>query len=261
MLTALDVERAAHFAGLEPHGIVVKRLDGTGVPIALGAGQNFYPASMIKTPLALAAFGDVADGRLALDERFACTRANMTLNDKPSPLHPGYRASLSELIDLMITRSDNVATNMLFDVVGRERATRAVQLRYGLRNTAFYRKLSGSDPMIVDPGWDGTHRNAHPAGDAARVFELIAFDAVPYSDTLRGALGRQEWNDKLSRGLRAGDIFYHKTGDTGEVTHDGGLLVTADGASYVVVVYTGLESNDGNNARFAPFMRAIRTLM
>jgi len=158
----------------------------------------------------------------------------------------------------MLTRSDNVATNMLFDVVGRERATAIVQQRYGLRLTAFYRKLSGSLPLINDPQWDHVHRNSHPASDAARLFELLARDSVPFAYMLRSVLSRQQWNEKLPAGMLPRDHFEYNSGDTDEVTHDGGILDTEGGASYVLVVYTGMESNDANNAKFAPFMSALR---
>ncbi len=262
MLSEDDVREAAQAAKLEPNSIVLKRLDGTHtVDIHINEDVYRYPASMIKTPLAVAAFTLVESGDLKLEQYFLTTTQNMTANDKPSPLKPGYQASLHELIELMITRSDNVATNMLFDVCGRERATQIVQERYGLLKTAFYRKLSGSEPLINDPGWDRVHRNIHNAGDAAKLFEMIAEDAVPYADLLRETLLAQQFNDKLNAGLRPGDIFAHKTGDTDEVTHDGGILDIPNGPSYVIVVYTGLPSTDQNNARFGQFMRAIRQLL
>jgi beta-lactamase class A len=252
--------QAAAAAGIAPVAVVLKGLTRP-VTTALNPDAAFYPASMIKTPLALAAFAAVDDGELALGDMFDVTAANMTVNDKPSPLQPGYRSQLSELIELMVTRSDNVATNMLYDILGRERATNVVQQRFGLEKTAFYRKLSGSLPLINDPEWDGVHRNTHPPSDAARLFEMIASDAVPCASALRQTLERQEWNNKLTPGLQPGDRFAHKTGDTDEVTHDGGILQTAEGASYIIVVYSGMESDDTNNAKFAPFMRALRSFL
>lgn len=258
VLTADEVRSVAQEAALVPASIVIRRLDAPQPAIALDPNRYFYPASMIKTPLALAAFALVDDGGLTLEDRFEVTQANMTANDKPSPLVPGYVARLRELIELAIVISDNVATNMLYDIVERERATAIVQERFGLENTAFYRKLSGSEPLIADPLWDGVHRNTHTAGDAAKLFALIARHEVPFAAELRAILSRQEWNNKLSLGLRAGDRFAHKTGDTDEVTHDGGILDTDSGASYVIAVYTGLPSNDGNNAKFGPFLETIR---
>ncbi len=258
MLTEELVLQAAARVGLTPASFVIMRLDRPDVRIAVEATHYFYPASMIKTPLALAAFELVQEHVLNLDETYPVTQANMTANDKESPLVPGYVAPLHQLIELMLTISDNVATNILFDALGRERATQIVQQQFGLTNTAFYRKLSGSEPLIVDPGWDKIHRNSHTSGDAAKLFELIARDQIPFAYLFRSILQRQQWNNKLPAGLYPGDHFAHKTGDTGEVTHDGGILDTQEGASYVLVVYTGMESNDTNNAKFGPFMSSIR---
>jgi beta-lactamase class A len=259
MPTPALLSKMAAEAQIEPVAISIKRLDrATGPQAALQTDRPFYPASMLKTPLATVAYALVQDGELDLGQSLEVTDANMTFNDKPSPLVPGYRSPLSELIDLMLTRSDNVATNMLYDAIGRERAAQIAQERFGLTNTAFRRKLSGSLPLIHDPEWDGVHRNTHPASDAAKLFEMIARDEVPFAGELRATLGRQEWNNKLSAGLLEGDRFYHKTGDTDEVTHDGGILHTNQGASYILVVYTGMESTDKNNAKFAHFMRLLR---
>lgn len=218
---------------------------------------------MIKVPLVAAALTAMAEGSIppSLEAAIEVTPENMTANDGDSPLQPGYAATLHELMHRAIARSDNVATNVLFDVVGRDRATRIASERLGLSATAFRRKLSGSEPLIDDPLWDGEHRNTHPAGDAARLFEAIARDGVAQAGLLRDMLAAQEWNDKLSGGLREGDRFLHKTGDTDDVTHDGGLLRTSEGRTYVVVVYTGLPSTPEHNARFAPFMRAVRELL
>lgn len=260
-ITADDLGELASQAGLRPASIVLLRLDAATPHVAVDAERYLYPASMLKIPLAQATYTLVQDGELTLNRTLAVTASNMTANDKDSPLVPGYVARLHELIDLMLTRSDNVATNMLYDVVGRQRATRIAADRYGLLQTAFYRKLSGSLPLIEDLQWDGVHRNAHSAADAARLLEAIARSRVPFALALRQTLARQEWNNKLSAGLRPGDRFAHKTGDTDEVTHDGGILDTEQGATYVLVVYTGLESNDTNNAKLGAFMRLLRPFL
>ncbi len=256
-----DLTQLALECGLTPASIVVRELAGGAILGELDAERDLYPASMIKTPLVAAVLAGAEDGLYGLDRRVEVTFENMTFNDAPSPLHPGYRARVDELCELAIERSDNVATNVLFDVLGRDRATQIVRDRFGLRKTAFFRKLSGSDPLIHDPLWDGVHMNAHPASDAAALFRLIGLDRLPHSDLLRGALARQYWNNKLSRGLREGDVFMHKTGDTDDVTHDGGILFTTAGRAVVVVAYAGLSSTDEHNARFGPFMERLRALL
>ena len=225
-------------SGLLHPALIVEPLAG-GAPAPVEPGRQLYPASMIKVPLAAAVL--IMIERAELDESAAIEigPGNMTENDAPSPLVPGYRASLEELLFLTIARSDNVGTNQLFDVAGRERASGLVQSVLGLPDTAFRRKLSG-DVLIEDAGQTG--RNTHPPADAARLFRLIASDAFPGSRRLLAYLERQEWNTKLSAGLRPGDRFAHKTGDTSEVSHDGGILTTAGGERYVVVAYSASAS-------------------
>jgi beta-lactamase class A len=261
-LDAALLARAADDAGLVPASLALLPLDGESRAITIDPDRELYPASMIKVPLAAVTLCELERGHLSsLDQRITVDSANMTTNDMPSPMVPGYEATLRELLHLAITRSDNVATNVLYDVVGRERATEVALRQLGLRNTRFARKLSGSEPLIVDPGWDRVHRNAHTAGDAMLLFTQIFDGNVPHAVVLREMLAVQEWNNKLSLGLRSGDRFLHKTGDTDEVTHDGGILLTPEGQSYVVVAYTGLASNDEHNARFGAFMRAIRAYL
>jgi beta-lactamase class A len=223
--------------------------------IALDDGREIDPASMIKTPLAAAIAMAVSRRELTFEDRVRVDAANMTANDGPSPLEPGLGVSVGELVGLMLQHSDNVATNVLFDVIGRARATAEIA-GIGLRETEFHRKLSGSTPLIDDP--EATGRNRHPAREAADLFERIAQQRLPYAEALHRMLQGQYWNNKLSLGLDEGDRFAHKTGETDDTSHDGGILELASGGRYVIVVYTELPSNDETDAKFGAFMRALR---
>jgi beta-lactamase class A len=121
------------------------------------------------------------------------------------------------------------------------------------------RKLSGALPLIDDPQACG--RNVHSARDACELFKRIAFDDVPGAARIADALAAQFWNGKLSEGLAPGDRFAHKTGDTDEVSHDGGILTLASGERYALAVYTQLESNAETDRRFGLFMHALRPLL
>ena len=245
-------------SGLAEASLVLSRVSAGGADrvVEIRADAQITPASMIKVPIAAELAASWAEGRSAPGDLVAVGAANMTHNDAPSPLVPGYRAGLEELGRLMLTRSDNVATNMLVDVLGRERINaRCRQL--GLQATAVRRKLSGSLPLIDDP--EATGRNAHPAADAALLFEAIALERAPGSAWLSQTLAAAEWNGKLSRGLQPGDRFAHKTGDTDEVSHDGGILTTAEGSRYVLVVYApGAAPEGDDDSRLTRLMRALR---
>ncbi|GAC1305333.1 MAG: serine hydrolase [Vulcanimicrobiaceae bacterium] len=248
----------AQAAGLGPASIIVERLDAHAdveATATLRPSEPIYPASMIKLPIAMVLAGFCEAGAYAWTDDADVSAANMTSNDAPSPFRAGGRAELGELAHAMLAASDNVATNVLIDVLGRETITRACHA-FGLSRTVVARKLSGSLPLIDDP--DAAGRNAHPAADAARLLRLVARDAARKPNVVARALEAQLWNDKLSRGLAPGDAFAHKTGDTDEVSHDGGILTLANGRRYIVVVYTQLPANPETDACFAAFMRALR---
>ncbi len=218
-------------------------------------GRGIYPASVLKVPLAVATCIAIDEGRLAWNDAVTVDERNATFNDAPSPMIPGYRTTVDELVTFMLQRSDNVATNQLYDLLDRERATADVRA-LGYPNTAFRRKLSGRLPLIYDPQVTG--RNTFPAREAADLLVAIARGEVPCAGELQRILATSWWDVKLSRGLEPGDAFAHKTGDTDEVSHDAGILTLPGGARWVIVVYTELPSSDDNDARFGAFMRALR---
>jgi beta-lactamase class A len=257
-VSAPDLPSLAAAAGLGDAQIHVRSLAPGGPAWARDDGRWIYPASLIKLPLAVAAAQAIATGRLAWADAVTVEAANLTPNDTPSPMAAGYRSTVRELVTLMLQRSDNVATNVLYDVLGRKRATADIQaLGYG--QTFFRRKLSGALPLIDDPAASG--RNSHPAREAAALLTALAEDRLPEAAALRAILATSWWDVKLSRGLEPGDAFAHKTGDTDEVAHDAGILTLAGGARWVVVVYTELPSSDAVDRRFVTFMRALRPLL
>src|SRR5580658_9321305 len=123
MIDSAEVAIVADGVGLGSATIYLAALDRERPRLALDSGRSIYPASMIKTPLAAATAAAVDAGRTRWDERVEVDAANMTFNDAPSPLEPGYTATVVELVELMLTRSDNVATNVLMDLLGRDQGT------------------------------------------------------------------------------------------------------------------------------------------
>jgi beta-lactamase class A len=258
MIDAPLLERLAARHGLGSASIVLEAAGEPEAGASLAARLPLYPASMIKVPIAIALALQCEARILNLDDERLVDVSNITTNDAPSPLIAGCRATLGQLARAMLSASDNVATNVLIDVLGRETIGPACA-PFGLVETAVRRKLSGSLPLIEDPF--ATGRNAHPARDAAMLFHEIERRARSGTDFIYDALAAQVWNDKLSRGLRAGDRFAHKTGDTDDVSHDGGILTLEDGRRFVLVVYTSLPAGPETDPRFGDFARELRALL
>ena len=224
------------------------------------ASEAIYPASVIKVAIMAEAFRRFARGDLRPDDRVTITPNNLTATDEPTPLVSGYAATLQELVELMIERSDNIATNQLIDVLRRERITASMH-RLGLATFFLGRKLSGAEPLVEDPEMTG--RNRLPPDEIGRLLTLIATDRVPGAAAQRAILGTCRDRGKLSAGLLAGDRFMHKTGQTSDTSHDAGILETSAGARYVVVLYTVLPPAAGDDASrvdslMARWMRRLR---
>lgn len=230
---------------------------------AYRADEVIYPASVIKVPIMAEAFRQSEAGELRLDDVVTVAQANQTTTwGGESPFHAGAKATVRDLVDRMITHSDNVATNQLFDVLRRERVT-AFMHELGLPTFFLGRKLSGSEPLIVDDAMTG--RNRLPPHEIGKLLTLIATDAVPGAAEQREILRRCLHNEKLVPALRDGDVFMHKTGETSDLSHDAGILKTAQGKTYVVVLYTNPESRgddteaDHVNPQMTEWMRSVRT--
>lgn len=114
---------------------------GTGAMVAIDADRPVPTASVIKVSLMMEAFRQVKSGRMSLTQPLTLTRANQVEGSGILRiLTPGERLSLRDTIALMMTLSDNTATNMVIDAVGLK-PTNAFLAHIGMRNTYFYKKV------------------------------------------------------------------------------------------------------------------------
>ena len=76
-------------------------------------------ASVIKIPVMIEAFAQMAEGKLNAQERFALRDADRLPScGALKTLHEGIELTAMDLVKLMIILSDNTATNMLVKRVG-----------------------------------------------------------------------------------------------------------------------------------------------
>jgi beta-lactamase class A len=141
-----------------------------------------------------------------------------------------------ELLELMITRSSNLATDILIERVGAARAQRtaralgawAIQVLRGVEDGAAYRAGLNNTTTARDLG-------VLLAAIAAR--RAASRGAC---DSMLAILGRQEFNEGIPAGVPAGVRVAHKTGWIGQVVyHDAAIVFPPQGDAYVLVVLTG----------------------
>lgn len=228
------------------------------------ADENVYPASVIKVPIMAEAFRQYSIGMIRPSDEVTVSAANETTTWGVSPFGPRTVARIDELVERMITHSDNVATNQLIDVLQRENVTSYMR-RLGLATFLLGRKLSGSEPLIADPKMVG--RNRLPPEEIGALLSLIAMDRLPGSAEQRAIMARCIHAEKFVPGLRPGDVLMHKTGETSEQSHDAGILQTEQGNKYVVVLYTSPEPKpddsdaDHVNPQMTRWMREVRAAL
>lgn len=111
-------------------GVAVRRLDGdrSGLDVEMNARDVFPTASVIKLPIMVEAFRQHDRGDLSLDERLELIdEEKVTGSGVIQHLSAGLRLTVIDLVTLMIVLSDNTATNLLIERVGRERVNRTMK--------------------------------------------------------------------------------------------------------------------------------------
>lgn len=139
-------------AAYEGHVALYAKNLTTGESVSVDPTHPVQTASVIKLALMLQAYEQIRDGKLKLSQPVVLTRENQVAGSGVLlELDPGLTLTVKDLIALMITVSDNTATNMLIDVVGL-RPTNEMLARMGLANTYFYKKIivPATDPMPPD---------------------------------------------------------------------------------------------------------------
>ena len=98
-------------------GVAARNL-ASGAEIHVAADELFPMASCFKIPIMVEVMRQVDAGALRLDDRLTLTEADKSPGSTLIHCHEGLRPSVRDLLYLMITLSDNTATDMLWRLVG-----------------------------------------------------------------------------------------------------------------------------------------------
>lgn len=98
-------------------GVYARNL-ATGATVALAADDRFPLASVFKVPVMVEVVRQVDRGALRLDRRLPLAEADKSPGSTLIHCHAGLAPTIRDLLYLMITLSDNTATDMLWRAVG-----------------------------------------------------------------------------------------------------------------------------------------------
>ncbi|MFH1202461.1 MAG: serine hydrolase [Candidatus Omnitrophota bacterium] len=213
-------------------GIVVKDLR-TGWKISFNEDRLFPSASLVKIPIMAACFQAAADGKIKLDQKITLRKLSKVsgsgiLKNMPA----GRKITVSRLIELMITQSDNTAANMLIDLLGFDYLNRYFR-GLGLEKTNLSRKM-----MDFRYRRKGIENYTTP-DDMAYILEAIYKRRLLGNEASRQCLDlleRQKYNDRIPARLPAGTVVAHKTGLERHTCHDVGIIFTEKGDLLISVL-------------------------
>jgi beta-lactamase class A len=199
----------------------------------LGA-RKFGAASTVKIPIMVEIFRQIDAGKRALDDCYTTSEADQTPGSGVMlHLHDGMEFTLNDLIFLMISISDNRATNILIRMAGMEAINRTMR-DLGMANSVLGREMKGR-PATADEG-----ENWAAPNDYAEVIRAI-LDGEAASrascDAMIAMLEKQQNSRRISRYLPPSNSIRwgSKTGSITGVTNDAGFIIAPNGRLIVSV--------------------------
>jgi beta-lactamase class A len=158
--------------------------------------------------------------------------------------------SVGELAHRMIASSSNLATNLLLEFIGAERARRILAAA-GIAGVDLMRGVED------DRAFDAGISNRVTANGLVTLLRAILegrFGSEDDTRTMIATLCAQTFTGGIPAGLpnsvRASARIGHKTGEISTATHDAGIVFLEGRAPYVLVVLTGASGSP--EERYAP---------
>ena len=215
-------------------GIYARQL-GSGREAAVNADELFPTASMIKVPILLKVYDDVAAGRLPYNAPLVYTSSRAYGSSLIASFRDGEKISLPALAWLTASYSDNAAALWCQELAGGGAAINAWLASRAFAQTRVNRRTPEREPQSKLYGWGQT-----TAREMARLFvglrqrRLLSPAA---SDELYRVLSGSFWTTEA---LSQIPPWVHAASKQGAVDHSRSeaLLVSAPSGDYVLAVFT-----------------------
>lgn len=259
--------RIALVADGERGRIGVAAIDlSTGQRVGVLGDQRFPMASTSKIAIAATFMEGVEKGKWSLSSEFPLLIAvpSKKFSTTVAPVREGETMQAIDLIELMITRSSNPATDALLDVVGGPKAVNDWVRRQGIKDFTLTRDIATlvRDDGEIDPASRIDTRDS--ATPEAMVQLLVGLQQGKFlsAESRRVILGAMErcrtGTRRIPALMPAGAVVAHKTGSLNNTSSDIGIIHTEDGRAIAVAIYvTGQGSRANREARIASIARAL----
>jgi beta-lactamase class A len=262
-----ELRRIVAGAGGSTEVSVAFRDLATGDSVVLDGSRSMHAASTMKVPVMLELFRRADAGELRMDQpvevrntfRSIADGSTYSLgssDDSDSTFYRrlGQRVPMRELVEAMITRSSNLATNILIELAEPRRIAATLD-GIGARGVVVLRGVEDG------PAFTAGMNNTTTAHGLMRVMEAIASGRAASPAATRemiAILGRQEFREMIPAGLPAGVRSANKTGNITAIAHDAAIVFPEGRDPYVLVVLTrGFRKSDDAAAVARDISRAV----
>lgn len=213
---------------------------GTGKTWTYHEEDLFPSASLIKVPLMACVFYKIRDGQLSLYDKLTLRRRHRRGGSGSLKWRPdGTRLTIRELLQHMISESDNTATAMVLEALGLNYVQQQFP-KLGLVYTGI------SEEGMSLKGGRVAQENYTTAREMAMMLEKIYRGELvdrPSSQLMMEILKHKKAvTSRLAKGLPGGWEIAHKTGLLRQACHDSAIILTPHG-DYAITVLTGQNAS------------------
>lgn len=202
----------------------------------INADEIFATASIIKVPILVQLFRSIEKNQINLFDEMPLTEYYRTEGSGSLQFKSqNSKYSIDTLARMMITESDNSATNMIIAQLGSMTDVNSAIRQWGLKHTYVKTWL---------PDLQGTNHST--ARDMATILYNIdnpKFLSTSSREKIFDYMGHVHNNRLIAAGLPAGAEFLHKTGDIGKMLGDAGVVYAPNGKRYIVVIFANRPHN------------------
>jgi beta-lactamase class A len=221
-------------------GVYVRDLEGD-FGYGVRPDEEFFTASTIKLPVMVAVYRKVDEGELSFSQMIEIKEEDWAAGAGWLQWErAGTRQTVGDLLLLMMTQSDNVATNALVRTVGGADHVNEVARSLGAENTLLYQKVSSERAAI--PQLD----NRSTPRDMAAMLQKIADGEAASEKSCGYMIELMDLNELdwwLDAGLPANVYAANKAGWLYEVYDDVGIVKAGD-RPYVVAIMSKYGTGD-----------------
>jgi beta-lactamase class A len=279
-----QIEKIIAASGATLMGVAIHHIE-SGEKIHINADESFPMCSVLKIPVLVETFRQMAQGAFTLEDRWPLTTAEKNIGSGIlTYLQDDLTPTVQDLLTLMIIISDNTATDMIIHRLGLDNIDRTMH-EFGLANIHMalsirdiFEDMLGAEaadparlfvdltkpkdaPAVRRDGRAyslGTDNNVSTPRDMTRLLTMIYQGEIldrQACDAMLYILLQQQLNARLPLFLPYGIPFAHKTGTLAGIRNDAGVLYAGEASHIAITTFARWDTEAIKDDKIAEWER------